>query len=195
MHIKLPSLVDSRSTSHEQNRDVLYFSSTVILTVESLTQTGFCWVGILSPRWNSRMVSWIKKRHQSLRCRQHDWQMSEIPILSKLSLYTSVFFIAQQRYRPLIRSNIVYLQDILFRFHLWYKKTPEMCPPHPSIIASLCPANNGFQWPVSPLSPFITPAVSPPTHIYAFPVSLPWKCHKKGWQLQFIVALTGERSW
>lgn len=98
--------------------------------------------------------------------------MSEIPILS-----TSVFFIAQQRYRPL--SNIVYLQDILFRFHLWYKKT-EMCPSTPPLLhpSALPVMVSSDQYrPYLLLSP---PLLPPPAHIYAFPVSLPWKCHKKG---------------
>lgn len=46
-----------------------------------------------------------------------------------------------------------------------------------------CPASNGLQRPISPLSPFLSPAPLAPTpnsaYIYAFPVRLPWRSHKR----------------
>lgn len=70
------------------------------------------------------------------------------------------------------------------RFFIFVLKN-QGCVPH--IIASLCPASNGW-FPVSNMTLISFYLLPPAARIYAFPVSLPWKCHKKGWQLHFIVA-------
>lgn len=107
---------------------------------------------------------------------------------SKLSLYTSLlvkafFFSLHSRDIALwLRGALFICKKFKFVFIFDIKKT-EMCFPHhhPSMIASIWPASNGFQSPISsalsPLSPPLSP--SSRSH-FCVPVSLPWKCHKKG---------------
>lgn len=177
----------TRLTSPEQIRCAVSF---MYYSVDFWPQTGCCCYGILFFPVKFQKYGLKHFTRALFFVTMNSWLN---PTLEQFVPHTTtlvISFLARLGSHPLVKITIPSMQqfsDVIFIFGI--EKQRFVRP----IIASLCPASNAF--PVTNMTLICFYLLPPAARIYGFSVSLPWKCHKKGWQLQFIVALTGERSW